>query len=78
YQRPHHKSDKGLDRYHKEIIQYAGYGVHDFYVNYQADEFIKGLSSTLTMKNAFDKQYISSMGVPQEGRNFYFNVNYNW
>ncbi|MFH6837536.1 TonB-dependent hemoglobin/transferrin/lactoferrin family receptor [Providencia sp. 2024EL-00732] len=78
YQRPHHKSDKGLDRYHKEVIQYAGYGVHDFYVNYQADEFIKGLSSTLTMKNAFDKQYISSMGVPQEGRNFYFNVNYNW
>ncbi|EJD6041646.1 TonB-dependent receptor [Providencia rettgeri] len=78
YKLYNHRSEDGLDRYHKEVVQYKGYQLHDFYVNYQADEFIKGLSSTLTMKNAFDKQYISSMGVPQEGRNFYFNVNYNW
>ncbi|NIH22998.1 TonB-dependent receptor domain-containing protein [Providencia heimbachae] len=78
YQLPKHTSVKGLDRYHKEVVQYAGYSLHDFYVNYQADQFVKGLSSTLTMKNAFDKQYVSSMGVPQEGRNFYFNVNYKW
>lgn len=78
YQLSHHKSDKDLDRYHKEVIQQAGYSLHDFYLNYQADQFIKGLSSTLTMKNAFDKQYVSSMGVPQEGRNFHLNVNYSW
>lgn len=78
YKKWHHKSSQGLDRYHKEVIQHAGYSIHDFYVNYQADQFIKGLSSTLTMKNAFDKQYVSSMGVPQEGRNFYININYNW
>ncbi len=78
YQLPKDSSEKGLDRYHKEVVQYAGYSLHDFYVNYQADQFVKGLSSTLTMRNAFDKQYISSMGVPQEGRNFYFNVNYKW
>ncbi len=73
-----HKSGEDLDRYRREIIQYAGYGVHDFYVSYQADPFIKGLNTTLTMKNAFDREYISSMGVPQEGRNFYWNINYSW
>lgn len=78
YQLPKHKSEKGLDRYHKEVVQYAGYGVHDFYINYKADQFIEGLSSTLALKNAFDKNYVSSMGIPQEGRNFYFNVNYKW
>lgn len=78
YQLPQHKSKEGLDRYHKEIVQYAGYGVHDFYINYQADQFIKGLSSTLALKNAFDKNYVSSFNIPQEGRNFYFNVNYKW
>lgn len=78
YLLPKHKSKKGLDRYHKEVVQYAGYGVHDFYINYKADQFIEGLSSTLALKNAFDKNYVSSMGIPQEGRNFYFNVNYKW
>ncbi|EMF4710126.1 TonB-dependent receptor domain-containing protein [Providencia stuartii] len=78
YQLKQHKSQHGLDRYHKEVIQYAGYSLHDFYVNYQADQLIKGLNTTLTMKNAFDRQYVSSMGVPQEGRNFYFNVSYQW
>ncbi|VEH55209.1 TonB-dependent receptor domain-containing protein [Providencia rustigianii] len=73
-----HKSGEDLDRYRREIIQYAGYGVHDFYVSYQADPFIKGLNTALTMKNAFDREYISSMGVPQEGRNFYWNINYSW
>lgn len=78
YKLAQHKSDKGLDRYHKEVIQYPGYQLHDFYVNYQADQFIEGLSSTLALKNAFDTQYVSSMGVPQEGRNFYFSMNYKW
>lgn len=78
YKTKQHKSQHGLDRQHNEVIQYSGYSLHDFYVNYQADQFIKGLSTTLTMKNAFDRQYVSSMGVPQEGRNFYFNVNYQW
>ncbi|MGG4607669.1 TonB-dependent receptor domain-containing protein [Providencia sp. Me31A] len=66
------------NRYKKEIIQYAGYSTHDFYVSYNADRFIDGLSSTLMLKNVFDKDYVSSMGVPREGRNFYFNVNYKW
>ncbi|MEY0301675.1 TonB-dependent receptor [Providencia manganoxydans] len=75
---PKKKTQHGLDRRHREVMQYAGYSLHDFYVNYQADQFIKGLSTTLTLKNAFDRQYVSSMGVPQEGRNFYFNVSYQW
>ncbi|HEF8772337.1 TonB-dependent receptor [Providencia manganoxydans] len=78
YKLQQHKSQHGVDRKHREVIQYAGYSLHDFYVNYQADQFIKGLSTTLTLKNAFDRQYVSSMGVPQEGRNFYFNVSYQW
>lgn len=78
YQPANQRTENGLDRYRKEVIQHAGYSLHAFYLNYQADQFIKGLSSTLTMKNAFDKQYVSSMGVPQEGRNFHLNVNYSW
>lgn len=75
---PDQKSVEKLDRYRREVIQYPGYSLHDFYINYQADQFIKGLSGTLALKNAFDKNYVSSMGIPQEGRNFYFNVNYKW
>lgn len=78
YQSANQRTVSGLDRYRKAVIQHAGYSLHDFYLNYQADHFIKGFSSTLTMKNAFDKQYVSSMGVSQEGRNFYLNMNYNW
>ncbi|HHR6128632.1 TPA: TonB-dependent receptor domain-containing protein [Providencia alcalifaciens] len=75
---PDRKKSNDLDRYRREIFQQAGYGVHDFYVNYKADQFVKGLNTTLTLKNAFDRDYVSSMGVPQEGRNFYWNVNYQW
>lgn len=71
-------SNSVKNRYKKDIIQHAGYSTHDFYVNYEADRFIDGLSSTLILKNAFDKAYVSSLGVPQEGRNFYFNMNYKW
>ncbi|MBC5790120.1 TonB-dependent receptor domain-containing protein [Providencia sp. JUb39] len=78
YQSSNQNTENGLDRKHREVIQYAGYGVHDFYVNYKADQFVKGLNTTLTLKNAFDRDYVSSMGVPQEGRNFYWNVNYQW
>ncbi|MEQ5205256.1 hemin receptor, partial [Providencia rettgeri] len=78
YQSSNQNTENGLDRKHREVIQYAGYGVHDFYVNYKADQFVKGLNTTLTLKNAFDRNYVSSMGVPQEGRNFYWNVNYQW
>ncbi|HFF1652764.1 TPA: TonB-dependent receptor [Providencia rettgeri] len=78
YVLPGQKSVEKLDRYRREVIQYPGYSLHDFYISYQADQFIKGLSSTLALKNAFDKNYVSSMGVPQEGRNFYFNLNYKW
>ncbi|MTB67088.1 TonB-dependent receptor [Providencia sp. wls1943] len=78
YQLAQHKSEHGLDRNHREVIQYAGYGTHDFYINYKADQFVKGLNTTLTLKNAFDREYVSSMGVPQEGRNFYWNVSYQW
>ncbi|HHR6317985.1 TPA: hypothetical protein ACS737_001474 [Providencia alcalifaciens] len=75
---PDRKNSKDLDRYRREIFQQAGYGIHDFYINYQADQFVKGLNTTLTLKNAFDKEYVSSIGVPQEGRNVYWNVNYRW
>ncbi|HHR6225956.1 TPA: TonB-dependent receptor domain-containing protein [Providencia alcalifaciens] len=75
---PDRKNSKDLDRYRREIFQQAGYGIHDFYINYQADQFVKGLNTPLTLKNAFDKEYVSSIGVPQEGRNVYWNVNYRW
>ncbi|CAG9417544.1 TonB-dependent receptor domain-containing protein [Providencia alcalifaciens] len=78
YKLPDRKNSNDLDRYRREIFQQAGYGIHDFYINYKADQFVKGLNTTLTLKNAFDRDYVSSMGVPQEGRNFYWNVNYQW
>ncbi|WGO84766.1 TonB-dependent receptor domain-containing protein [Arsenophonus apicola] len=68
----------GKDKYSQSIIQQAGYGVNDFYIRYQGDGKLSGIDTTLSLTNAFNKTYSSSLGVPQEGRNIHFKINYRW
>lgn len=56
----------------------AGYAVHDFYVSYQGDGQLKGLGTSVVLGNAFDKEYYSSQGVPQDGRNAKLFVSFQW
>src|SRR5690606_38679874 len=52
---------KGIDDIYVEAaeasIDKPGYGVHDFYLHWQPG-FWQNLSMTLTVKNAFDRQYL--------------------
>ncbi|HGJ5856229.1 TonB-dependent receptor [Arsenophonus nasoniae] len=68
----------GRDKYRQPIMQQAGYGVNDFYIHYQGDGQLSGINTTLSLTNAFNKSYSSSLGVPQEGRNIHFKINYRW
>lgn len=45
------KSQHGLDSDHREVTPYAAYSQHSFTVSYLADQFIKGLNMTFTLKN---------------------------
>lgn len=56
----------------------AGYAVHDFYVSYQGEGQLKGLGTSVVLGNAFDKEYYSSQGVPQDGRNAKLLVSFQW
>ncbi|AJJ24107.1 TonB-dependent hemoglobin/transferrin/lactoferrin family receptor [Yersinia enterocolitica] len=56
----------------------AGYGVNDFYVSYKGQEQFKGMTTTVVLGNAFDKEYYAPQGVPQDGRNAKFFVSYQW
>lgn len=56
----------------------AGYAVHDFYVSYQGDGQLKGLGTSVVLGNAFDKEYYSSQGIPQDGRNAKLLVSFQW
>lgn len=58
--------------------QQAGYGVNDFYLRYEGDASLKGLTTSFVLSNAFDKTYYSSAGIPQEGRNAKVLVSYQW
>ncbi|HFF8525100.1 TPA: TonB-dependent hemoglobin/transferrin/lactoferrin family receptor [Providencia rettgeri] len=58
--------------------QQAGYAVHDFYVSYQGDGELKGLGTSMVLGNAFDKEYYSSQGIPQDGRNAKLLVSFQW
>lgn len=68
----------GKDKYSQPIMQQAGYGVNDFYIRYQGDGKLSGIDTTLSLTNAFNKSYSSSLGVPQESRNIHFKINYRW
>lgn len=55
-----------------------GYAVNDFYVRYQGQQALKGVTTTLVLGNAFDKEYWSPQGIPQDGRNGKIFVSYQW
>lgn len=55
-----------------------GYGVNDFYVSYSGQEQLRGVTTTLVLGNAFDKEYWSPQGIPQDGRNGKIFVSYQW
>ena len=56
----------------------AGYGLSDFYISYAGQQGLRGLTTTLVLGNAFDKEYASSQGVPQDGRSGKVFVSYQW
>ncbi|MCB5307116.1 TonB-dependent hemoglobin/transferrin/lactoferrin family receptor [Yersinia massiliensis] len=56
----------------------AGYGINDFYVSYKGQEQLKGVTTTVVLGNAFDKEYYAPQGVPQDGRNAKLFVSYQW
>lgn len=67
------------DRFNRPVNrQQAGYGVNDFYVRYEGNASLKGLTTSVVLSNAFDKTYYSSAGIPQEGRNAKVLVSYQW
>jgi len=55
-----------------------GYGVNDFYVSYKGQQQLRGLTTSLVLGNAFDKEYWSPQGIPQDGRNGKIFVSYQW
>ena len=56
----------------------SGYGVNDFYVSYKGQQQLRGVTTTLVLGNAFDKEYWSPQGIPQDGRNGKIFVSYQW
>ncbi len=50
----------------------------NFYVSYQGQQALKGMTTTLVLGNAFDKEYWSPQGIPQDGRNGKIFVSYQW
>lgn len=60
------------------VQRQAGYAVHDFYVSYKGDSQLKGLGTSVVLGNAFDKEYYSSQGIPQDGRNAKLLVSFQW
>lgn len=55
-----------------------GYGVNDFYISYRGQQRLRGLTTSLVFGNAFDKEYWSPQGLPQDGRNGKIFVSYQW
>jgi hemoglobin/transferrin/lactoferrin receptor protein len=56
----------------------AGYAVHDFYLSYQGQGNLKGITTTAVLGNAFNKEYYSPQEVPQDGRNAKLLISYQW
>lgn len=55
-----------------------GYAVNDFYLRYKGQDRLKGLTTTLVLANAFEKEYYSTQGIPQDGINGKVFVSYQW
>ncbi|MEQ4923591.1 TonB-dependent receptor domain-containing protein [Proteus hauseri] len=72
-----HVKGKNTNRMQELIQQYPGYGIHDFSISYQSQEN-KDIQAALVLANAFNYEYFSAMGVPQEGRNIKMSVSYRW
>ncbi|CAI0736677.1 TonB-dependent hemoglobin/transferrin/lactoferrin family receptor [Serratia ficaria] len=60
------------------VAEQAGYGVNDFYLSYKGRDRLQGVTTTLVLGNAFDKEYYSPQGIPQDGRNAKLLVSYQW
>ncbi|WP_148874392.1 TonB-dependent hemoglobin/transferrin/lactoferrin family receptor [Serratia marcescens] len=56
----------------------GGYGVNDFYLSYKGRDRLQGMTTTVVLGNAFDKEYYSPQGVPQDGRNAKLLISYQW
>lgn len=56
----------------------GGYGVNDFYLSYKGRDRLQGVTTTVVLGNAFDKEYYSPQGIPQDGRNAKLLVSYQW
>ncbi|HEJ6970313.1 TPA: TonB-dependent hemoglobin/transferrin/lactoferrin family receptor [Serratia marcescens] len=56
----------------------AGYGVNDFYLSYKGRDRLQSMTTTVVLGNAFDKEYYSPQGIPQDGRNAKLLVSYQW
>ncbi|MFS2223664.1 TonB-dependent hemoglobin/transferrin/lactoferrin family receptor [Pantoea sp. B65] len=61
-----------------DYVSQPGYGVNDFYLRYKGQDRYQGLTTTLVLGNAFDQQYYSSLGIPQDGINGKVFVSYQW
>lgn len=60
------------------VPEQAGYGLNDFYLSYKGRENLQGVTTTVVLGNAFDKEYYSPQGIPQDGRNAKLLVSYQW
>ncbi|MCO7050321.1 TonB-dependent receptor [Proteus terrae] len=72
-----HVKGKTTNRMQELIAQYPGYGIHDFSISYQSQNN-KNIQAALVLANAFNREYFSALGVPQEGRNIKMSVSYRW
>ncbi|HDJ2742595.1 TPA: TonB-dependent hemoglobin/transferrin/lactoferrin family receptor [Salmonella bongori] len=61
-----------------QYTKQPGHAVNDFYISYQGQQALKGMTTTLVLGNAFDKAYWSPQGIPQDGRNGKIFVSYQW
>ncbi|MGC6563801.1 hemin receptor, partial [Escherichia coli] len=68
-----HVKGKTTNRMQELITQYPGYGIHDFSISYQS-QHNKDIQAALVLANAFNREYFSAMGVPQESRNIKMSV----
>ncbi len=55
-----------------------GYAINDFYVSYKGQQALRGLTTSLVLGNAFDKEAWSPQGIPLDGRNGKILVSYQW
>ena len=66
------------DRNDRTKTPQPGYALSDFYVSYAGQQSLRGITTSLVLGNAFDKEYASSQGVPQDGRSGKVFVSYQW